>query len=49
VRVGLEDHAGERTPGNVDLVREVAALAAEVGRPVATPAEAAALLGVRAA
>ena len=49
VRVGLEDHAGERTPSNVELVREVVALAAEVGRPVATPAEAAALLGVRAA
>lgn len=46
VRVGLEDHAGPRTPSNVELVREVAALAAEVGRPLATPAEAARLLGV---
>src|SRR5262249_23498322 len=36
VRVGLEDHAGPRTPSNVELVREVAALAADVGRPVAS-------------
>ncbi len=46
VRVGLEDFGGDRTPGNVELVREVVALAGEVGRPVATPTEAAALLGL---
>ena len=46
LRVGLEDHAGSRTPGNEELVREAAALAAAVGRPVATCAEAARLLGI---
>jgi uncharacterized protein (DUF849 family) len=46
VRVGLEDYAGPRTPTNVELVREVVALAAAVGRPVSTAAGAAALLGL---
>jgi uncharacterized protein (DUF849 family) len=46
VRVGLEDYAGPRTPTNEELVREVTALAAEVGRPVATCAEAARMLGL---
>jgi uncharacterized protein (DUF849 family) len=41
LRVGLEDHAGAGQPTNVELVRRAAALATEVGRPVATPAEAA--------
>jgi len=44
--VGLEDHAGDRCPANVELVREAAALCAEVGRAVATPAEAVRVLGV---
>jgi uncharacterized protein (DUF849 family) len=44
VRVGLEDYAGPRTPANAELVREVVSLAAAVGRPVATTAEAAHLL-----
>ena len=44
VRVGLEDHAGARTPTNEELVSEVVALARAVGRPIATPAEAARLL-----
>ncbi len=44
VRVGLEDYAGARRPANVELVREVVALAREVGRPIATPDEAARLL-----
>ena len=44
VRVGLEDYAGPRRPSNVELVHEVMALAREVGRPVATPSEAARLL-----
>lgn len=46
LRVGLEDYAGERTPANAELVAEVAALAREFGRPPASPAETAALLGI---
>jgi uncharacterized protein (DUF849 family) len=44
VRVGLEDHAGPSRPSNEELVRAAAALAADVGRPVATPDEAAKIL-----
>jgi uncharacterized protein (DUF849 family) len=44
LKVGLEDHAGDRVPSNEALVEEAASLAAEVGRPVATPAEAARIL-----
>ena len=44
VRVGLEDYAGPDTPSNAELVEQVAALARAVGRPVATPADAARLL-----
>lgn len=43
VRVGLEDHAGSRQPTNEELVAEVAALARELGRPLATPGDAAKL------
>ncbi|HPU15221.1 MAG TPA: 3-keto-5-aminohexanoate cleavage protein [Polymorphobacter sp.] len=46
VRVGLEDFGGERTPTNVALVEEVVALANAAGRRIATPAEAARLLGL---
>jgi 3-keto-5-aminohexanoate cleavage enzyme len=46
VRVGLEDYGGPRRPTNVELIREVVALAREVGRPIATPAEAARLLAL---
>jgi uncharacterized protein (DUF849 family) len=46
VRVGLEDYGGPRTPSNVELVAEVAALARAVGRPLASPAQAARLLGL---
>jgi uncharacterized protein (DUF849 family) len=46
IRVGLEDHFAERQPSNVELVEEVVALCAEVGRPVATPAQACEILGV---
>lgn len=49
VRVGLEDYAGPRTPSNAELVDEVVALAAGAGRPVAPSAQAAELLGIRAA
>jgi uncharacterized protein (DUF849 family) len=46
VRVGLEDYAGPRTPANAELVREVVDLCAKVGRPVASPREAAAVLSL---
>ncbi len=46
LKVGLEDHAGDRSPTNEELVEEAAALAAQVGRAVASPAEAAAVLGL---
>ena len=48
LRVGLEDHAGPGKPSNVELVERAVALCAEVGRPVATPTEAAELLGLPA-
>jgi len=44
VRVGLEDFGGERRPANAELVAEVAAIAAQCGRPVATPGQAAEIL-----
>ncbi len=46
VRVGLEDHAGARQPTNEELVRDAVAVANDVGRPVATPDEAAKVLGL---
>lgn len=46
LRVGLEDYAGRRQPANVELVREAVALAAAVGRPVATCRETMALLAL---
>jgi len=48
LRVGLEDYAGPRTPSNVELIGEAVALARKIGRPIATPAEAARMLGVPA-
>ena len=44
LRVGLEDYAGPGQPTNVDLLQQARKLCAEVGRPVATPAQAAELL-----
>lgn len=44
LRVGLEDYAGDRAPSNLELVEEAVALCKEMGRPVATPAEAAQIL-----
>ena len=44
VQVGLEPYAGDRQPGNAELVGEVVILAEAMGRPVATPSEAARLL-----
>jgi 3-keto-5-aminohexanoate cleavage enzyme len=50
VRVGLEDNIyyrrGELATSNVQLVRRVVRLADELGRPVATPADARHLLGL---
>jgi uncharacterized protein (DUF849 family) len=41
LRVGLEDYAGPGEPTNVELVERAVALAKDVGRPVATPGQAA--------
>jgi 3-keto-5-aminohexanoate cleavage enzyme len=51
VRTGLEDnifyHKGVLADSNAQLVARLARLAAEVGRPIASPAEARAMLGLR--
>ncbi len=44
LHVGLEDYAGTRTPTNEELVKEAVARCIEVGRPVATSDDAAAIL-----
>jgi uncharacterized protein (DUF849 family) len=44
LHLGLEFYAGDRTPTNAELVSEAAELCAKVGRPVATPDQAAAIL-----
>jgi uncharacterized protein (DUF849 family) len=46
LRVGLEDYEGPRQPRNEELVREAVALAEAAGRPVATPKDAARILGL---
>lgn len=46
VRVGLEDHAGARTPRNPELVREIVAMARSLGRAIATPAQTREILGI---
>jgi 3-keto-5-aminohexanoate cleavage enzyme len=46
VRVGLEDYCGEDRPTNADLVTEVVEISRAIGRPVATPDEAARILGL---
>jgi len=50
VRTGLEDNIfirkGELAKGNVALVEQAAELARKVGRPIATPSEAAQILGI---
>lgn len=48
LHVGLEEHSGARKPTNEELVREAVELAQKVGRPLASPAEAAALLNLPA-
>lgn len=45
VQVGLEPYVGPRTPTNLELVEEVAAIAERYERPLATPAQAAEILG----
>lgn len=49
LRVGLEDHMGNDTPSNLELVERAAALCRNAGRPVATPTEASEILGLRPA
>ena len=47
LHVGIEEfHSPEREPTNLELAREAAELAAVVGRPLASPGEAAELLGL---
>jgi uncharacterized protein (DUF849 family) len=46
LQVGLEPYAGAHAPTNADLVLEAADLAARLGRPVATPAQARELLAL---
>jgi uncharacterized protein (DUF849 family) len=46
LHVGLEEHSGPRHPTNETLVREAANLAQKVGRPLATPPQAATLLNL---
>lgn len=47
VRVGLEDYAGPEQPRNAQLVSDIVRMAQRMGRPVATPAQAAEILGLR--
>jgi uncharacterized protein (DUF849 family) len=46
LRIGLEDHAGPRQPSNQELVREAIAVCKTVGRPLATRAQVAEILGL---
>jgi 3-keto-5-aminohexanoate cleavage enzyme len=46
LRVGLEDYAGERQPSNAELVSQAAEITRSFGRPVATAAETAKILGL---
>ena len=46
VQVGLEPYAGDRTPTNVQLIREAVSIAAQVGRPVATSTDARRIIGI---
>jgi uncharacterized protein (DUF849 family) len=49
LHVGLEEHSGDRSPTNVELVQEAAALVHDCGRAVATPDDTARLLDLPAA
>jgi uncharacterized protein (DUF849 family) len=44
VQVGIEPYGGPRTPRNLELVEEVVALATKLGRPIATPEQAAQIM-----
>jgi 3-keto-5-aminohexanoate cleavage enzyme len=44
LRVGLEDYAGPGQPTNLEILERTRALCDSVGRPIATPAEACAML-----
>jgi uncharacterized protein (DUF849 family) len=47
LHVGLEEHfSPDRKPTNAELVREAVELCRKVGRPLATPGQAASLLGL---
>ena len=46
LHVGLEFYRGDRTPTNPELAAEAAELAMRAGRPVATPDQAAEMLGL---
>lgn len=46
LRIGLEDHCGDNTPTNVELVQAAVALCQKVGRPVATPEQTRQILGL---
>lgn len=46
LHLGLEFYRGSRNPTNVELVTEAADLCRQAGRPVATPAQAAEILGL---
>lgn len=46
LHVGLEFYGGDRIPTNVELVTEAVALAQRCGRPIATPDQAAQILGL---
>jgi 3-keto-5-aminohexanoate cleavage enzyme len=46
LHVGLEFYGGERTPTNLELVTEAADLCRQLGRSVATPDQAARILGL---
>jgi uncharacterized protein (DUF849 family) len=48
LHLGLEFYGGDRTPTNVELITEAVARCVAHGRPVATPDEAAAILGIPA-
>ncbi len=44
LRVGLEDYAGPGQPTNIEILERTAKLCSEVGRPIATPKQAAELI-----
>lgn len=47
LHLGLEFYRGDRTPTNVELVTQAVHLCEQLGRTVATPGQAAQLLGLR--